>query len=219
MTAALAAPASDAPVAAATRLRIVPTPQWDPPHDQEPAGLAEAPPAVQGALALAFALPNGLPQQPTPPPLRLLTGGRAIDAADATGPAGLSRLDADQEAALERVFGPQATARDALPEPRAWAARIAQAVVEVLAGDRPASQLVRWTAADVYEGVRRSARTRRPAGGPPPRAAVRSVRVCEPADGVVEACAVVRRGARYHAVALRLQGLDGRWQCTALQLG
>ena len=30
---------------------------------------------------------------------------------------------------------------------------------------------------------------------------------------------IVRRGGRYHAVALRLQGLDGRWQCTALQLG
>jgi hypothetical protein len=199
---------------APTRLRLVPTPRWEPAEDQEPAAAAEAaPPAVQGALALAFALPGGLPEQPTPPPLRLLAGGRAraVDAPEA--------LAAGDESALERLFGPQATAREALPEPRAWAARIAQAVVEVLAGDRPASQLVRWTAVDVYDGIRRRARTRRPQGGQPPRAAVRSVRVCEPADGVVEACAVVRRGGRYHAVALRLQGLDGRWQCTALQLG
>jgi len=199
---------------AATRLRIVPTPRWDPAEDQEPAPTAEAAPlAVQGALALAFALPSGLPEQPTPPPLRLLAGGRAhaVEAASA--------IDAGDDSALERVFGPQATSREALPEPRAWAARIAQAVVEVLAGDRPASQLIRWTAEDVYDGVRRRARTRRARGGQPPRASVRSVRICEPADGVVEACAVVRRGNRYHAVALRLQGLDGRWQCTALQLG
>jgi hypothetical protein len=196
---------------AATRLRIVPTPRWDPTEDQEPAAAAEAaPPAVQGSLALAFTLPSGLPEQPTPPPLRLLAGGRA-HAADAA--------DAGDESALERVFGPQATAREALPEPRAWAARLAQAVVEVLAGDRPATQLVRWTAEDVYDGIRRRAQTRRTQGGPSPRAALSSVRVCEPADGVVEACAVVRRGSRYHAVALRLQGLDGRWQCTALQLG
>jgi hypothetical protein len=49
-----------------------------------------------------------------------------------------STIDAGDESALERVFGPQATSREALPEPRAWAARIAQAVekpVEI-AGDR-----------------------------------------------------------------------------------
>jgi hypothetical protein len=32
-------------------------------------------------------------------------------------------------------------------------------------------------------------------------------------------CALVRRGARSTAVALRLEGRDGRWQCTALELG
>ena len=168
---------------------------------------------MQGALALAFALPSGLPEQPTPPPLRLLAGGRAhaVEAAEA--------IDAGDESALERVFGPQATVARGAAGAAGVGRPLAQAVVEVLAGDRPASQLVRWTAEDVYDGVRRRARTRRPQGGQPPRAAVRSVRVCEPADGVVEACAVVRRGNRYHAVALRLQGLDGRWQCTALQLG
>ena len=41
----------------------------------------------------------------------------------------------------------------------------------------------------------------------------------EPVDGVAEVAALVRRGARSTAVALRLEGLDGRWQCTALELG
>jgi hypothetical protein len=40
----------------------------------------------------------------------------------------------------------------------------------------------------------------------------------EPVDGVVEACAVVDRGGRYQAIALRLEGLDGRWQCVALHV-
>ena len=48
---------------------------------------------------------------------------------------------------------------------------------------------------------------------------VSSVRVCEPVDGVAEVSAVVRRGGRAHAVAARLEGIDGRWRCTALQIG
>ena len=51
------------------------------------------------------------------------------------------------------------------------------------------------------------------------RGVVRSVHVSLPADGVAEVAALVRRGARSTAVALRLEGLDGRWQCTALELG
>jgi hypothetical protein len=48
---------------------------------------------------------------------------------------------------------------------------------------------------------------------------VRSVRVSEPHDGVAEVCAVVQQGPRCRAIALRLEGIDGRWQCTALQIG
>jgi aerobic-type carbon monoxide dehydrogenase small subunit (CoxS/CutS family) len=48
---------------------------------------------------------------------------------------------------------------------------------------------------------------------------VRTVRVCEPADGVAEACAVVIDGNRVRALALRLVGLDGRWRVEALQVG
>jgi hypothetical protein len=45
------------------------------------------------------------------------------------------------------------------------------------------------------------------------------VHVTSPFDGVAEVAATVRRGPRVTAVALRLEGLDGRWQCTALHLG
>jgi hypothetical protein len=45
------------------------------------------------------------------------------------------------------------------------------------------------------------------------------VHVCEPVDGVAEVSAVARRAGRAHAVAARLEGIDGRWRCTALQIG
>jgi hypothetical protein len=107
--------------------------------------------------------------------------------------------------------------------------------VEVLAGERPVTQLVRWTSAGVYAQVQRrsslAARTRlqgrdaRPGTGgqvaprTTGRPLVRSVHVSAPADGVAEVCAVVLRAGRAHAVALRLEGLAGRWQCTALEVG
>ena len=207
--------------ATASALRRLPLPAWDPPYDDElnpPSVLhragAESGPgaAVQGTLALAFVLPNGVPAVPevpaaliVPPPHPDLRLVGAPDAAEA--------LD-------EVEFGPQPTPRAALPEPRHWAGRFVQAVVEVIGGDRPASQLVRWTSTEVYDDVACRVLPGGPAGSAAPaRAVVRSVYVTEPADGVAEVTALVRRGLRCTAVALRLEGMDGRWQCTALELG
>jgi hypothetical protein len=93
-------------------------------------------------------------------------------------------------------------------------------VVEVLAGDRPLGQLVRWTSAEVYDDLLARVSGAHPTGlRQPARATVRSVHIAEPADGVAEVAAIVRRGERTTAVAARLEGLDGRWQCTALELG
>ncbi len=116
-------------------------------------------------------------------------------------------------------FGPQPTSTSQLPDPLAWAGRMVQAVIEALGGVRPVAQLVRWTSADVYAGLQRRAALAAARPGPGRRAMVRSVRICQPADGVVEACAVVVSRGRVQAVALRLEGLDGRWRMTALELG
>ncbi|HEX6920565.1 MAG TPA: Rv3235 family protein [Actinomycetes bacterium] len=188
-------------------LRRLPVPACEPPYDDEGADprrpVPTGPPgdALQGTLALAFVLPTGVPAVPdTPPELRLVPSTPAAEDLD------------------EAEFGPQPTPREDLPEPRRWAGRLVQAVVEVLAGDRPASQLVRWTTTEVYDQV-----VARVVPGPPTtcptRGVVRSVHVTEPVDGVAEVAALVRRGARSTAVALRLEGMDGRWQCTALELG
>ena len=120
----------------------------------------------------------------------------------------------------EQLFGPQPTGRSSLPDPVHWAGHLAQAVVEVMSGLRQPPQIVRWTTPEVYAVVARrgavSARRGRPSAR---RAVVRSVRVCEPADGVAEAAAVVLDGSRVRALAMRLVGVDGRWRIEALQVG
>lgn len=116
-------------------------------------------------------------------------------------------------------FGPEPTPTAELPDPVAATARIAQAIVDVLIGQRPVTQIAACTsnavrariATLVDPGLRTSAQRR-------PVQRVVSVRVTLPAAGVVEASAVVRGVRRSQAMALRLEGLDGRWRCTALRL-
>lgn len=109
-------------------------------------------------------------------------------------------------------------------EVQAWAARFAQAVVEVLGGDRPLSQLVRWTSHRVYLELERrlALLTRTTDPGRRRRAVrpqVRSVHVCHPTAETAEVSVHVRYGRRSRAIAARLELVRGRWQCTVLQLG
>jgi len=120
----------------------------------------------------------------------------------------------------DQLFGERPTRRDDLPDPRPWAGHIAQGLVEVMAGARPAPQVLRWTTPEVYAAVaRRAAVSARRGAGSARRTVVRGVRVCEPADGVAEASAVVVDGGRVRALAFRLVGIDGRWRVEALQVG
>ena len=123
------------------------------------------------------------------------------------------RLDEDD-------FGPQPTRTELLPDPAPFVPRIAQTLLEVVSGQRPAPQLIRHTAPKVYAVLARQAmvagRRRTGARRPP---LVRRVRLCTPADGVIEACAVVVAHGRVIALAMRLEGLDGRWVVTALAIG
>jgi len=116
-------------------------------------------------------------------------------------------------------FGPRRALSSDLPEPRAWVTHMAQALIEVMSGARPAPQVIRWTTPEVYSAVarRNAASSRRTMATR--RAIVRQVRICEPADGVVEACAVVVDNGRVRAMAMRLTGVDRRWVVSALQVG
>ncbi|GAB3593000.1 hypothetical protein GCM10027446_14550 [Angustibacter peucedani] len=121
----------------------------------------------------------------------------------------------------EDDFGPVPTGRAELPDPQRWSHRLVQVLVEVMGGHRPATQLLRWTTPEVYERVRALTLPRPRPGARPGtrRPVVRSVRVCEPADGVAEVGAVVLGTHRAHALAVRLEGRDGRWRVTALECG
>jgi hypothetical protein len=110
-------------------------------------------------------------------------------------------------------------------EVQVWAARFAQATVEVIGGDRPVTQLLRWTSNRVYADLDRRARILG-RSGPPTSARVRSVRpqvrsvhVFQPAPTVAEVSVHVRHGHRSRALAARLERRHGRWLCVALQLG
>ncbi len=110
-----------------------------------------------------------------------------------------------------------------LPDAQAWGTRLAQAVAEVLAGDRPIVQLIRFTDAVVFTDLNRRVRvlgltTTATARGAKERSAVRSVRVFSPGNEVAEVSAHVRYGERSRAMALRLEVHRGRWICTALEL-
>jgi hypothetical protein len=170
------------------------------------AALVAPPPPVQGTLALDFRLPSGLPATPAAPPLTLVVGG---------------------EEAPDTLPGEPVAAAPPLPvapPPRVWAGRFVQAVVEVIAGDRPPQQLLRWTSARVYAdlsrrvrilGLTTSAATRHQVE----RSHVRSVHIFQPVPHAAEVAAHVRHGARSRAVAARLEAQRGRWTCTALRLG
>ena len=106
-----------------------------------------------------------------------------------------------------------------------WAHRFVQAAVEIVGGDRPASQLVRHTGRDVQADLERRAQLVARAGGhlcgagrvQPVRPRVLSVRSDFPRPGVAEVSAHVRYGDRSRAVAARFDRRGGRWVCTALE--
>ena len=109
-------------------------------------------------------------------------------------------------------------------ELEAFAHRFASAVVEVIGGDRGPSQLLRWTTERVYADLqRRAALLARTTPGDRRvrrlRSQVRSVHVFCPSPEAAEISVHVRHGERSRAIAARIEHLDGRWCCTALQFG
>ncbi|HET7400004.1 MAG TPA: Rv3235 family protein [Intrasporangium sp.] len=165
----------------------------------------------------------------SPPALRVRlipqTAPRTIpaDEAYAGGPApgqeslALDFFPPDEDGAFERRRSRTAQ----LGDPAPFVAKMAQAIVEVVSGQRPPPQLIRHTTPRVYSVLARRAlvSARRQQAGTRRGAVVRRIRLCEPADGVVEAAAVVVAHGRVRALALRLEGLDGRWLVTQLTIG
>jgi hypothetical protein len=125
---------------------------------------------------------------------------------------------------LSEYFAPQRTPSTALPDPAQFARNITRGVLEVFAGVREVDQLARWLTEDAYRKLmiraNLAARARSARGVPAirPVYSLISVHHSSPADGVVEAVVIVQGPARTRAVALRLEGMDGRWRATSLAL-
>jgi hypothetical protein len=112
---------------------------------------------------------------------------------------------------------PSRTPTAELPPAQPFAHALVQRLLEVLAGVRPLGQLQRHTTLEVYDALERVLTTRPRSSGPRPDGrAVRSVHVQQRPEGIADVTATVRRGDRYAAVALRLEGIQGAWRCTEL---
>jgi hypothetical protein len=189
-------------------LRLVPS---EPPLDQpwEPAGTLALPLPVRPAL-----LPPHVPATPVE------TETTRARPHGATRPA-----PRPTEVELGRLFGPEATPRSELPDPRPKAAAAVRILLEVLCGDRPTRQVAKLVSPAILEQLehRHPSRFR----AEPRRYELRSLHLSEPADCVAEVAAVVftpatHRGQtreRCRAVAMRLEGADGRWTVTAFTTG
>jgi hypothetical protein len=124
----------------------------------------------------------------------------------------------------EDYFGPQPTPTAELPEPKLLAENLARSVLEILSGARNLEQIARWVTDDVYRvlltrvhvATRSRALKKLPAYRP--SFSIGSTTVCTPADGVAECCVVLHGKARTRSIAIRLEGLDGRWRATAIHV-
>lgn len=122
----------------------------------------------------------------------------------------------DLEMCLNFLPIPQiAIAPKDLPDPKIWSSQLAIGIAEVLIGDRPAFQLIRWLAFDVYCSVERRAIKPEPAGRRI-RPLLRAVQVTHISNSVVNVSAVIQKGVRGRAMAMKLVAESDRWRCTEL---
>lgn len=125
---------------------------------------------------------------------------------------------------VAEYFAPQRSSTAQLPDPAALLRNLTIGVLEVLAGVREVDQLARWLDEDAYRAlVTRAnltarARSARGVSAARPAHRILSIHCTTPADGVVEGVVISAGPARTRAVAIRLEGWDGRWRATSLAL-
>jgi hypothetical protein len=109
-------------------------------------------------------------------------------------------------------FAPKPTLACDLPDIRQLTFQFIHNVVEIWAGRRTASQVQAMCHHLIFADLQRKAGQQKLVGK------IRKIKVTEPLDGISETTVTIRYGDRLRVVAIRFEGLDGRWLCTALTL-
>ena len=158
---------------------------------------------------------------PLPPraPLASVQGTLALDLQPRHDPPATGGPNGRPRADVRSIEGP---GRHGLEQ---WAHRYTQAAVEIVGGDRPVTQLLRWSSREVYLDLERRAQLVARAGRHQPgqgrvqpvRPKVLGVHLCVVSRDTVEVSAHVRYGERSRAIAARFEEQRQRWCCTALE--
>jgi len=109
-------------------------------------------------------------------------------------------------------FAPKPTSACDLPDISQLTFQFIHSVVEIWAGRRTASQVQAMCHHLIFADLQRKAGQQKLVGK------IRKIKVTEPLDGISETTVTIRYGDRLRVVAIRFEGLDGRWLCTALTL-
>jgi hypothetical protein len=113
---------------------------------------------------------------------------------------------------FDAEFAPKPTSAIDLPDINELTTRFIHKVIEIWAGRRSASQVQAMCHHLIFADLQRTAGQQKIVGK------VRKIRITQPLDGISESTVTVRYGDRLRVIAIRFEGLDGRWLCTALTL-
>ncbi|MEY3849331.1 MAG: hypothetical protein RLZ20_831 [Actinomycetota bacterium] len=113
---------------------------------------------------------------------------------------------------FDSEFAPQPTSANELPKLEPLILQFIHNAVEIWAGRRSSQQLQHLCHYTVFSELQRMSGAIKELGR------IRKTRITEPLDGICEATVTIRFGDRLRVVAIRFEGLDGRWLCTCLTL-
>ncbi|MBJ7280855.1 MAG: 3-hydroxyacyl-CoA dehydrogenase [Rhodoluna sp.] len=119
-------------------------------------------------------------------------------------------------------FAIETAKKSELGDPKPVLAFLAQSVIETLAGVRDVDQSARWLSDSVYQQLRQrslaSKRSRLDKNQPAmrPNLVIGKISTFSPRDGVVEGVVIVHNRDRARAVAIRLEGYNGRWRAKSV---
>jgi hypothetical protein len=107
---------------------------------------------------------------------------------------------------------PRPTSAIELPDIAQWSMSFTINLLEIIAGRRQPAQLATRCHHVIYRQLLAMVGCEKEIGR------IRKIHQDQPLDGICESVITVRFGERVRALAIRTEGVDGRWLCTALRL-